>query len=115
MPDITMCLNHDCPSKIKCHRYTVPPSEIQSFAVFKLEKRKLKCNVFIPKKLDTKVVEPDEEGKKTCWTCLLPYPLDEFFNCKAAKDGKSGRCKWCAMYAHRKSKKKQADLKSAAI
>ena len=35
MPDITMCINEDCPVKMTCHRYTATRSVPQSFALFK--------------------------------------------------------------------------------
>lgn len=35
MPDITMCLNDDCPLKDKCYRHTAIPKEYwQSYANF---------------------------------------------------------------------------------
>lgn len=38
MPDISMCLNTNCPLKEKCHRFTAEPSEFrQSYVRFKFE------------------------------------------------------------------------------
>ena len=34
MPDISMCINSDCPLRSKCYRYRVKPSDWQSFARF---------------------------------------------------------------------------------
>ena len=34
MPDITMCLNNNCPRKTRCYRYCAVPSDWQSFAHF---------------------------------------------------------------------------------
>lgn len=34
VPDITMCANRECPSRMSCHRFTAEPSRRQSFAVF---------------------------------------------------------------------------------
>lgn len=35
MPDIGMCLNHECPLRDACYRYRAIPSEWQSYAAFK--------------------------------------------------------------------------------
>ncbi len=46
MSDIAMCLNQDCPSKLKCHRYTAIPSKYwQSYGNFEYVSDK--CNSFI--------------------------------------------------------------------
>jgi len=34
MPDITLCLNHQCPIKQFCARYATGSSEFQSFTIF---------------------------------------------------------------------------------
>lgn len=34
MPDITMCINKDCPIRSVCYRYRAKPSDWQSFAKF---------------------------------------------------------------------------------
>ena len=36
MPDITMCINEDCPMKLTCHRYTATATPgRQSFSLYK--------------------------------------------------------------------------------
>lgn len=32
-PDITMCVGTDCPQKETCYRYTVKPSDYQSYFI----------------------------------------------------------------------------------
>lgn len=50
-PDITMCLDHKCPQKDKCYRYTATPSRWQ--AVFSKTPRKgKKCEYFWEEKED---------------------------------------------------------------
>jgi len=45
MPDIAMCKNEACPSKLMCYRFTATPSDFrQSFAEFKHDG--LKCDAF---------------------------------------------------------------------
>lgn len=34
MPDITMCKNDLCPKRKSCYRFTVAPSEYQSYFIF---------------------------------------------------------------------------------
>jgi hypothetical protein len=39
MPDITMCVNNDCPYKDTCHRFTAVPDKFwQSYQSFRCEK-----------------------------------------------------------------------------
>lgn len=45
MPDISKCSNTKCPSREKCYRYRVKPSEMQSYADFKPDGEK--CSRFI--------------------------------------------------------------------
>jgi hypothetical protein len=33
MPDITMCLDHDCPLRETCYRYLAKPGKYQSYFV----------------------------------------------------------------------------------
>jgi len=48
MPDISMCENKDCPSKEKCYRFMAKPSPVwQTYAEFKVEKGKKKCDNFM--------------------------------------------------------------------
>jgi hypothetical protein len=36
MPDISMCINEDCPMKLTCYRYTATPTPLrQSYMSFK--------------------------------------------------------------------------------
>ena len=35
MADISCCGNQTCPQRMKCHRYTVPPSDYQWYSEFK--------------------------------------------------------------------------------
>lgn len=44
MPDISMCRDHMCPLRHKCHRYTAVPSYWQAYASFKADKDK--CDYF---------------------------------------------------------------------
>ena len=44
MPDITMCLNEECPRKTECYRYMAEPNGWQSYAAFDDGK---KCKDFI--------------------------------------------------------------------
>lgn len=37
MPDITMCVNTECPLRDKCFRYRAKPDEWQSYSDFKPE------------------------------------------------------------------------------
>ena len=46
MPDITMCLNTDCPSREACYRFVAKPSDRQAVDWFSPEKGKPKCNKF---------------------------------------------------------------------
>lgn len=39
MPDITMCVNKDCPIRAACYRYRAKPNDWQSFARFEPEPR----------------------------------------------------------------------------
>ena len=34
MPDITMCLNEECPECLNCYRYIVKPDKTQSYSDF---------------------------------------------------------------------------------
>jgi hypothetical protein len=48
MPDISMCQNEDCPSKLKCYRFMARPNaHWQAYSVFVVPKRKVKCDSFI--------------------------------------------------------------------
>ncbi len=46
MPDIQMCLNHKCPRRNKCHRYTaIPESQWQAYGKYTNSRGK-KCDSF---------------------------------------------------------------------
>lgn len=47
MPDFSMCLDHKCPSRESCHRYTaIPDGYRQCFADFEREKGEEKCEYY---------------------------------------------------------------------
>lgn len=50
MPDITMCINDQCPLKNKCYRATAAPGPRQSFARFlpEVENGEVVCENFMP-------------------------------------------------------------------
>lgn len=46
MPDISMCADEDCPSKLKCYRFMARPDQYrQSYAAFQHDKTG-KCKMF---------------------------------------------------------------------
>lgn len=45
MPDISMCLNKNCPLRMKCYRYTAIPDDWQSFCGFAPDQTG-KCDYF---------------------------------------------------------------------
>jgi len=48
MPDISLCSNQFCPSKDKCYRFrAMPNTHRQSYASFKPEEGKKKCDHFM--------------------------------------------------------------------
>ena len=48
MPDITMCVNKECPVRERCYRAMAIPSDWQSMACFKYEVGKTYCDHFVP-------------------------------------------------------------------
>ena len=48
MPDISMCLNIDCPIRSDCYRYTAKPDEYQTYSKFEFieSDTKIGCNYF---------------------------------------------------------------------
>lgn len=48
MPDITMCMNIECPFREQCYRYRAIPSDFQSYADFqpKMEHKTFDCDNF---------------------------------------------------------------------
>jgi hypothetical protein len=48
MPDISMCADDDCPSRLKCYRYVALPSDIrQDYADFERQPNQQRCNYYI--------------------------------------------------------------------
>ena len=48
MPDISMCMNHECPVHRSCYRYTATPNDYwQAYADFKPDEDGV-CIYFIP-------------------------------------------------------------------
>jgi hypothetical protein len=49
MPDISMCINRTCPSKLECYRYIATPNPLrQSYARFELKEGEVSCGYFWP-------------------------------------------------------------------
>ncbi len=49
MPDIAMCLDHECPSRARCLRYTSKPdSHWQSYSYFGRATKESSCEYFEP-------------------------------------------------------------------
>jgi len=47
MADITMCPDHECPSRESCYRYTARPSERQSWYDFSKDRAgQDRCNAY---------------------------------------------------------------------
>lgn len=46
MPDITMCKNASCSSKLQCYRFMVKPDEWQAFADYEVPEGMDKCDSF---------------------------------------------------------------------
>lgn len=46
MADITMCIDHHCPSRERCYRYTATAGKMQSYAEFERKPKALNCNYF---------------------------------------------------------------------
>ena len=65
MPDISMCNNNSCPSKISCYRFMAKPSSpYQWYSTFEVPEGKDRCDDFIEahsksqlKRLDTQTKE----------------------------------------------------------
>lgn len=55
MSDTAMCLDHACPSRVKCYRYGAKPSfGRQTYGYFGRELDKKKCDYFIPVRVTAK-------------------------------------------------------------
>lgn len=53
MPDITMCLNNQCPSREHCYRYRAVPSHFtQVYAAFMVVEGRDRCNSYWPMRDD---------------------------------------------------------------
>ena len=64
MPDITMCMNDNCPVRKDCYRHTATPSEWQSWSVFEWD-GKDGCGDFSPnEKSIAKTAAAKAVGKK---------------------------------------------------
>lgn len=48
MPDISLCRDHDCPSRTYCYRYRAKPSEWQSYGTFPRDEGWQRCLWFLP-------------------------------------------------------------------
>lgn len=46
MTDIALCNNKDCPSRLKCKRFTTEPSMFQWYQDFKPKDEDYKCEFF---------------------------------------------------------------------
>ena len=47
MTDISKCENKECPSRLKCYRYTAPANKYrQSYMEYKVPKNRKKCDSF---------------------------------------------------------------------
>ena len=67
MPDITMCLNTECPLRKECYRYMAIPSAYkQSYADFKaLIRHDGTCDYFVPIEKGMRI-KKEEEKKEKC-------------------------------------------------
>ena len=88
MPDISMCANALCPSKIYCYRFTAKPSEFrQTYAGFIVKEGEDKCDDFYPNGKESekcKLNGVKREGE----ICNLDY-------CTYPKCVQSNYCKYC--------------------
>lgn len=63
MPDISMCRNMTCPSRMGCYRFrAIPNDPRQAWMSFAPEKGEDKCKSFDRVKLGDRVTEIDCEG-----------------------------------------------------
>jgi hypothetical protein len=54
MPDISLCVNDDCPLKDTCYRRQAEPSQLQSYSDFKYDCNLKTCWNYISMKDKTK-------------------------------------------------------------
>lgn len=67
MPDITMCVNKQCPLRSRCYRYRAVPSSWQSYAMYRYivkigddKKPEYECDMFW--EIDGRVLRSTEEA-----------------------------------------------------
>jgi hypothetical protein len=51
MPDITMCLRHECPKAPTCWRFSAEPNQYQSYSFFNFTVKSngdVECDHFVP-------------------------------------------------------------------
>ena len=49
MPDISMCVDHECPSAKKCYRHEATPNPFrQAYSEFERSKEDERCSYFYP-------------------------------------------------------------------
>lgn len=77
MPDISMCLDHNCPSKNICYRYFAKPDEFQqSYNDFGRKRGQSKCDMYYDNgEVNLEPSEPDMEGGEFM---EITDPSDEF-------------------------------------
>ena len=54
MPDLSMCRDHACPSRLKCYRYQALPSVRQTYAEFGRAEGMEKCEAFVQVRVEKK-------------------------------------------------------------
>lgn len=47
MPDISLCQDGYCPSRLSCYRFTAPPNEVQSYTDFGRERDRERCEAYL--------------------------------------------------------------------
>jgi len=60
MPDISMCKDHECPSRMICYRYRAKPSNFQSYAGFKHEGLQCVSYISVSGRWDSELVSRSE-------------------------------------------------------
>lgn len=46
MPDISMCNNYKCPSRLTCYRFLAEPSSVQTYALFEVKEGEDRCSSY---------------------------------------------------------------------
>lgn len=63
MPDYSLCVDHNCPSKYKCYRYMAEPNEFrQAYSDFSREGQK--CDYYFPIENSPTALRGSNEIKK---------------------------------------------------